>query len=207
MDPAEPFQSTLGAACSGDRNAYESLFGRNLPVLVAYLRSRIGGAMAKAESAEDLAQSVCREVLCDLPELEFRREDQFRAYLFLQARRKVLDRARYYQLPVRDPANHHELAAGEDPVGHGPSPSRVAAGKEELLLAEQAIATLPEAQREAVLLSRVAGMSYAEIAAVKGQSESSIRGLVARALARLSGMVARTDRAPDTPPNGQPGPG
>ena len=99
MDPAEPFQSTVGAACSGDRNAYESLFGRNLPVLVAYLRSRIGGAMAKAESAEDLAQSVCREVLCDLPELEFRREDQFRAYLFLQARRKVLDRARYYQLP------------------------------------------------------------------------------------------------------------
>ena len=36
MDPAEPFHSTVGAACRGDRNAYESLFGRNLPVLVAY---------------------------------------------------------------------------------------------------------------------------------------------------------------------------
>ena len=205
MAPENPFHSTAGAACRGDQKAYDTLFGRNLPVLVAYLRNRIGGAMAKAESAEDLAQSVCREVLCDLPALEFRREDQFRAYLFLQARRKVLDRARYYQLAVRDPGKHQDLSLGNDPVANGPSPSRVASGKEELLLAEQAIAALPEAQREAVLLSRVAGMSYAEIATLKGQSESAIRGLVARALSRLSSLAnQRSSQEPAPQPDSRP---
>ncbi len=196
MDPAESFPNTVSAAHSGDRRAYETLFGRNLPVLVAYLRNRIGGAMAKAETPEDLAQSVCREVLIDLPELEFGREDQFRAYLFLQARRKVLDRARYYQVGGRDPGKQVDLGAGAEPAASAPSPSRVAAGKEELLLAEQAIGELPENQREAVLLSRVAGMSYAEIAELKGQSESAIRGLVARALSRLSGIATRAGILP-----------
>ena len=39
-------------------------------------------------------------------------------------------------LPVRDPGKHQDLAAGTDPIGHIPSPSRVAAGKEEDLLFE-----------------------------------------------------------------------
>ena len=196
MDPAPSFSSTVGAACRGEDGAYATLFGRNLPVLVAYLRSRCRGAMARVESPEDLAQSVCREVLADLPELDFRREDQFRAYLFLQARRKVLDRARYYRVDVRDPNRRQEFVGGTDPAANAPSPSRVAAGKEELLLAEQAIQELPENQREAVLLSRVAGMSYAEIAELKGQSESAIRGLVARALSRLSGIATRAGILP-----------
>lgn len=204
MDPDSPFPSTVNAACRGDRGAYETLFGRNLPVLVAYLQKRIGGAMAKAESAEDLAQSVCREVLVDLSELEFHREDQFRAYLFLQARRKVLDRARYYKIPVRDPGKQQEVHEDVDGVGGSPSPSRVAAGKEELMLAEQAMQQLPPSQREALLLSRVAGMSYAEIASLKEQSESAIRGLVARALARLSSLTYGHGRLP---PGQDPEPG
>jgi RNA polymerase sigma-70 factor (ECF subfamily) len=187
MDPAPSFSSTVGAACRGEEGAYATLFGRNLPVLVAYLRSRCRGAMARVESPEDLAQSVCREVLADLPELDFRREDQFRAYLFLQARRKVLDRARYYRVDVRDPNRRQEFVGGADPAANAPSPS---------LLAEQAIQELPENQREAVLLSRVAGMSYAEIAELKGQSESAIRGLVARALSRLSGIATRAGILP-----------
>ena len=69
MDPAPSFSSTVGAACRGEEGAYATLFGRNLPVLVAYLRSRCRGAMARVESPEDLAQSVCREVLADLPSL------------------------------------------------------------------------------------------------------------------------------------------
>lgn len=196
MDPVESFPSTVSAAHSGDRRAYETLFGRALPVLVQYLRKRIGGAVAKAETPEDLAQSVCREVLADLPELEFCREDQFRAYLFLQARRKVIDRVRYYQVGVRDPANRVDLTESAEPPANAPSPSRIAAGKEELRLAEQTIQELPENQREAVLLSRVVGMSYAEIAELSGQTESAIRGLVARALSRLSGIATRAGILP-----------
>jgi RNA polymerase sigma factor (sigma-70 family) len=204
VDSPAAFPSTVGAACRGDDRAYATLFGRNLPVLVGYLRRRMGGAIAKAESPEDLAQSVCREVLADLPQLEFRREDEFRAYLFLQARRKLLDRARYYHVDVRDPGKRIDLAGGVDPEAGGPTPSRIAAGKEELLLAEQAMQKLPEDQREALVLSRVAGLSYAEIAALKGVSESAVRGLVARGLSRLSGIAARQGLLPPAP--GDPSP-
>lgn len=197
MDPGPSFRTTVGAACHGDRDAHHTLFGRNLPVLIAYLRKRIGGAIARAESAEDLAQSVCREVLADLPALQFHREDQFRAYLFLQARRKLMDRARYYQVVGRDPGKQHELAAWPEQTSAEPTPSRIAVAKEELLLAEQAMGELPDNQREAVLLSRVAGLSYGEIAELKGQTESAIRGLVARGLSRLSGMARRRGLLPD----------
>lgn len=50
---------------------FDSLFQRNLPRLVAFIRARAGKAIALRESAADLAQSVCREVLADLKEFEY----------------------------------------------------------------------------------------------------------------------------------------
>ena len=49
----------------------------------------------------------------------------------------------------------------------------------------------PDAQRDAVLLSRVAGLGYQEIARQKGISEAAVRGLVARGLARLAGLLGQ----------------
>ena len=46
-------------------------------------------------------------------------------------------------------------------------------------------------QREAVALSRIVGLSYEEIAAQMECSESAVRGLVARGLARLSTLLQR----------------
>jgi DNA-directed RNA polymerase specialized sigma24 family protein len=50
---------------------------------------------------------------------------------------------------------------------------------------------LPEAQRDAVLLSRIAGLGYQEIARQKGITEAAVRGLVARGLARLAGLLGQ----------------
>jgi RNA polymerase sigma factor (sigma-70 family) len=63
--------------------------------------------------------------------------------------------------------------------------SGTAQAREHLARVEACLQGLPEAQREAVLLSRIAGLSYAEIARAKGATESAIRGLVARGLARI----------------------
>jgi RNA polymerase sigma-70 factor (ECF subfamily) len=197
VTPSDRFHDTVGAARSGDRTAYDQLFTRNLPALVAYLRAKVGGALAERESVNDLAQSVCREVLRDLPELEFGGEEQFRAYLFLQASRKVVDRYRYHKQEMRDPARQEPLPTESEAAAvlgaFAPlaSPSRVAGAKEELSIVEQALQQLPDAQRDAVLLSRIAGLSYEEIARQKSISESAVRGLVARGLARLAGLLGR----------------
>ncbi|MBK8100739.1 MAG: RNA polymerase sigma factor [Planctomycetes bacterium] len=194
---SDHFQTTIHQARSGDRAAYDELFTRNLPALVAFLRAKVGGELAERESVRDLAQSVCREVLRDLDQLEFRGEEQFRSYLFLQATRKVVDRYRYHKQEMRDPARQEGLPtdteAAEVMGAYAPlaTPSRVVGAKEELSRVEQALQGLPEAQRDAVLLSRIAGLSYQEIARQKGISEAAVRGLVARGLARLASQLGQ----------------
>ncbi|MBX3462535.1 MAG: RNA polymerase sigma factor [Planctomycetes bacterium] len=190
------FESRIHAAVSGDRRAHDELFTRNLPALVAFLRAKVGGELSVRESVGDLAQSVCREVLLDLPRLEFRSEEQFRAYLFLQASRKVVDRYRYHKQAMRDAARVEPLPSEADEAEvlgayGGLTPSRAAGAKEELTRVEAALQLLPEAQRDAVLLSRLAGLGYEEIARQRGISESAVRGLVARGLARLAGLLGQ----------------
>lgn len=191
----EDFPTTLAAARVGDRAAYDELFTRNLPALIAFLRAKVGGPLRERESVRDLAQSVCREVLRDLEGLDFRSEESFRSYLFLQGTRKVIDRFRYHTQERRDLAREQPLPLDEESAqvlgayAGLASPSRTAGAKEELTRVEQAIQQLPEPQREVVLLSRIAGLSYAEIAHQKGTTESAVRGLVARGLARLAGLL------------------
>lgn len=200
------FETKMQAAASGDRAAYDELFANNLPALIAFLRAKVGGELQSRESVRDLAQSVCREVLRDLDQLEFRGEEQFRAYLFLQASRKVVDKYRYHKQEMRDPARVEQLPsetreAVDLGLYGGLTPSRVAGAKEELSRVEQALQLLPEAQRDAVLLSRVAGLGYQEIARQKGISEAAVRGLVARGLARLAGLLGQAPDGANPPPS------
>lgn len=173
------------------RLALDRLLESQLPALLAFLRHRTGNALAARETVEDLAQSVCREILQDMPKLRFESEDKFRAYLFLQAVRKVVDRARFHRMECRDQRRERCLpdtrsAAEQGIYSHLVTGTQVASAREHLARVEACLQSLPDAQREAVLLSRVAGLSYAEIAAQKGVAESTIRALAARGLARIS---------------------
>ena len=48
---------------------------------------------------------------------------------------------------------------------------------------------LPDNQRDAVTMSRLMGLSYDQVAEQMGLTESAVRGLVARGLAALSGVL------------------
>ena len=189
-----PDPETLRAAAKGDAAAFETLFARNLPGLVAFVRSRLGARLAARESATDIAQSVCREVLEDLDDFEYRGEEAFRGWVYQQAVRKILDRTRYYGRDRRDVAREvAQRAAGDDDLpslvdvlGTIATPSRHASAREELERFEAALATLPENQRDTVMMSRVLGMEYADIAEATGTTASAVRGLVARGLAAIA---------------------
>lgn len=174
----------------------DALLLEQMPALMVFLRHHTGEELAARETVEDLAQSVCREVLQDSPVLQFDDRNQFRAHLFLQALRKVVDRARFHRMAKRDMRRERPLpetrSAGEIGVyGRLVTGTQVAIARERLALVEKALQLLPEAQREAVLLSRVAGLSYEEIATQKGVAESTIRALAARGLTRLAFEVDR----------------
>jgi RNA polymerase sigma-70 factor (ECF subfamily) len=153
---------------------------------------QVGGVVGQHESVHDLAQSVCREVLEDLDELEGMSEESFRQWLFMQARRKVLDRHRYLTRARRDvgrevaPGSDDEAGSLLDCYATFCTPSRIAGARDELQRVEAAIAQLPDDQREAVAMSRIMELDYPEIAQRLGRTESAARGLVARGLAQLA---------------------
>jgi RNA polymerase sigma-70 factor (ECF subfamily) len=176
--------------------AIDALLTEQMPALLVFLRHHTGEELAARETVEDLAQSVCREVLQDKASLQFDDANKFRAYLFLQAVRKVVDRARFHRMARRDVRREQPMpetrSAGEAGIyGNLVTGTQVAVAREKLALVEESLQSLPEAQREALLLSRVAGLSYEEIARQKGVAESTVRALAARGLTRLCMVLDR----------------
>lgn len=186
-----------------DQVVLDALFRDNLPKLEAFLRLRASDRLLAQESVRDLAQSVCREFLADAASFDYRGEEALRKLLFLHAARKLVDRERWYRRARRDARRRVSLRQGES---NGPqsrvvdaaTPSLIVEAKEQLARFERALRALPPEQREAVALHRLAGMSYAEVAAALVRSEASVRGLVARGLARVTSIL-RDDGAPEQP--------
>ena len=71
-----------------------------------------------------------------------------------------------------------------------PSPSQHVAKKEELLRLADALSKLPDAQREAVILRHLQGLSLAQIASHLHRSEAAVAGLVYRGLNMLHDLLA-----------------
>ena len=190
----------IAAARRGEARAVDTLFARNLPPLVAFIRARAGKAIAARESAVDIAQSVFREVLEDVDRIELKGENAFRNWLFMQATRKVLDRAKFHGRDRRDAGKEvpmPEAGPAADAIlacyASIATPSQHAVAKEELLRFEAAVQELPEPQRDAVTMSRLMGLGYEQIAQQMQTTESAVRGLVARGLAALSSQLDDTN--------------
>lgn len=190
------FAAEIAAAQRGELAALDSLFERNLPPLVAFIRTKAGRAVMARESAHDIAQSVFREVLEEADRIELVGEKAFRNWLYMQATRKVLDRVKFHQRERRDierevaipdagPAADALLACYASIA----TPSQHAMAKDELDRFEAAARALPAQQRDALMMSRFMGLSYAQIATQMETSESSVRGFVARGLAELSALL------------------
>lgn len=184
-------------AQSGDAAALDTLLERHLPRLGAYVRLRIGTAFGRREDASDVVQSVCREILQNRSSFRFGEGDAFRHWLYATAARKVADRFAFHGAARRDRGREtDDLAASRvlaQSLAHDASPSQVAVGAELLERLEAAFGRLQEDEREVVLLSRVVGLSRAEVATALGRSENATRNLLHRTLAKLSSVLDGED--------------
>ena len=142
--------------------------------MLLYARSLTGDLAA----AEDLVQNAFAKAL-----LSYRAGGSVRAWLATVLRNEFLSqkrREKMYAVPLQEA----EVAAvpGSDPL-------------EGLLVQEQqrqvyeAVLALPEAYRETIVQSAVLGLSDAEIAALRGISQESVRQLRHRARVRLKRML------------------
>jgi RNA polymerase sigma factor (sigma-70 family) len=196
--PAQASQALVLRASRGDPVAVEDLLALHLPALRAFVRLRCGPMIRAKESSSDLVQSVCRELLGGLHDFEYAGEAAFKSWLFTAAARKVADRAAFWQAGKREAAREAQPAFDATGSGDGAlidiyrtacTPSQVVMGREALERIEAAFDTLPDDYREAVVLSRVLGMSRAEVAAAMGRTEAAVRHLLFRGLAQLAGEL------------------
>jgi RNA polymerase sigma factor (sigma-70 family) len=178
------------------------LLARHLPAIRAFVRLRAGPAVAARESASDVVQSVCRELL-EHSEFRFLGDAALRAWLYTAALRKILEKDRFHRAAKRDLAREAAVARNSslddaallECYGHLATPSRDLAAREQIAAFEAAFARLSERDRELITLARIAGMSHAEIAAQLGCSEESSRTGLRRALIRLSRFLGLAGEA------------
>lgn len=193
----------------GDIGALDELFAKHLPGLTAWVRLRAGELVLDRESVDDVVQSACREVLENLDRFHWGGEAGFRHWLYETALRKIRRKEAHWLAARRDVRREEKIArraSGDasslDIVATAyrtlGTPSVPLRAREFVDRIESAFRTLPDAQQEAVAMSRIAGMSYAEIAGLTGRSEATVRSDVHRGLAAIADVLVRRD-AEDKP--------
>ncbi|MFD4637804.1 RNA polymerase sigma factor SigC [Lentzea sp. NPDC058436] len=159
------------AAGAGDREALERfirLTQRDVWRLVAHL----GGIGL----ADDLTQDVYLRALRSLPGFEAR--SSARTWLLSIARRTVVDhiRAAVVRPSIAWSADYQTASDSDRYAEHARS-----AGFEDVVELNVMLAGLAPERREALLLTQVLGLSYAEAAEVAGCPIGTVRSRVARA--------------------------
>ena len=198
---SEPDTARINAAVAGDDSALAVILEHYRADLERYVARRAGAVVLAKESEEDIVQSACREVIARLPKADFvGGAAGFRAWLFQAALRKLLDRHRYYKQAKRDIGREFDvLAARSTPskaslsslLGALGSPSQATPSggvvqDEELTRLAEAVDSLADDQRLVVELAYFQACPHREIAELIGRSETAVRSLLARALARIA---------------------
>ncbi len=162
---------------TGAPAAFDSIFRAHYAQLVAAAQWLLSSRAA----AEDIAQDVMLELWRRRENIVL--ETSLRAYLVRAARNKALNHIRHERV-VRSASPEYEGPTS------APHADRALAEEELDAAVRQAVRELPERCREAFQLSRVQGLSYAEIAQVLGVSVKTVEAHMGKALRLLRERLA-----------------
>lgn len=169
-----PAEIAAGAISPAHRQLLDGLFQRHWREIVAYVARAFGQG---PPDPEDAAQSAFAQFAA-LSEPE--RILNARAFLYRSAGNFVLDFKRRARVRARFAASPEGeiLMGGSNEL----TPERVISAKERALILEEAVMAMKPRHREVLILNRLHGLSYVEIAKRKGISESEARRLVSVAV-------------------------
>ena len=186
--PGERLDAAVAEAVAGSRDALREVVEIIRPIVVRYIRARLGTAERVGLSADDVAQEVCLAAIQALP----RSQDQGRPFL-----------AFVYGIASHKVADAHRAAGRNrsEPTDSVPERLSLDAGPEQMAIQadsaarmKQLLAVLPEKQREILTLRIVVGLSAEETAEAVGSTPGAVRVAQHRALARLKSEIAGAGR-------------
>jgi RNA polymerase sigma-70 factor (ECF subfamily) len=171
MDPSE--SSCIDACRAGRLDAFDVLYDRYVEPIHRYVSRRV----LSREIAEDLVSITFLKALENIRSFD-PAKGVFRAWLYRIARNSLID---YYRDPSRRTANIED--AWDLP---GDDVTELAAERSiDLERVRKALAQLKPLQREIVMLRIWDDLSYREIAAIVGKTESNCKMLYSRAMRGL----------------------
>lgn len=173
----------LADAARGEHAALGQVFAAIHPTVLAYCRARMGRGECVLDSPEDIAQTVCLNLLRALP--RYRDTGRpFMAYVYVCAANAVTDARRRTARTRTEPLM---------PLHHGIDP---AAGPEACCLHADAthetrvlLDALPVAMREVLVLRVALGLTVRQAAQLLDVSEEAVRVTQHRALRRLRALT------------------
>lgn len=179
-------------AAARDGTAFDALVAPHLGALWIVARRRTRSLPASDVDPDDLVQIALGRAWELLPELEWRGDRPFLAWLVALVDAAAADRLRYLAAKGRGAVRHRESFAGENEPFRGAKTSslwRSAARREERDRLVKALDVLTPEQREVVERHVFEAQSLGETAAALGIAKNAVWERLRRGLARLRGAL------------------
>jgi RNA polymerase sigma-70 factor (ECF subfamily) len=189
-------QRLLQQAQAGDRRAFDELFARHQDYLHRVVALRLDPRLRARLDPSDVVQDTQLEAFRRLADFCRRRPMSFRLWLRKTAQERLL-MARRQHLGAGRRTVGREVALPEESsfqllsqfLAPGSTPSKHLVGRELAQQVRQAVAELPEADREVLLLRNLELLSNHEAAEVLGIEPSAASQRYGRALVRLRKLL------------------
>lgn len=168
-------RSMMARLAAGDDSALAAIFDQYSPLVHGVARQLVGG---------DQAGDICQEVFLTLwqhPDRYDPGRGSLRSLLAIMARRRCIDVLRS---SGRRAAREHAVAS--QPVVPAPNVEEAAMAVAVAERLRAALAVLPEAQREAIELAYLNGLTFQAVAATLGIPEGTAKSRLRLGLGRLS---------------------
>jgi RNA polymerase sigma-70 factor, ECF subfamily len=186
---------------SGDREALAAYIAQHSPQLTAFIEKRMSDGLRRKVESADILQDLTASALHSVSEVQLGDREPF-GWLCQQAERRIIDAHRHY-------FGAQKRAAGREVYLDAPSGGDGGGGIADLLAASlttpsaaysrqqkefymlQALAELPEDNREALRMRYVEGLPSKEIAERLGRTDGAVRVLLTRSLQKLQEVLSR----------------
>ncbi|MFN8032287.1 MAG: sigma-70 family RNA polymerase sigma factor [Mycobacterium sp.] len=181
--PGDRLDAAVAEAVAGSRDALREVVETIRPIVVRYIRARLGATERVGLSADDVAQEVCLAAIQALP----RYQDQgrpFLAFVYGIAAHKVADA---HRAAARNRSDPTDVVPERYSLDAGPEQMAIQADTSERM--NKLLAVLPDKQREILILRIVVGLSAEETADAVGSTPGAVRVAQHRALAKLKSEI------------------
>jgi RNA polymerase sigma-70 factor, ECF subfamily len=185
-------QGLLQRAQAGDRQAYEELFARHRPYLRQVVELRLDPGLRTRVDPSDVVQEAHLEAFRRLGTYLRERPIPFRLWLRQIAHDRIVKawrhhlgtarRARGREVPLPERSS---LVLAQQLLAGGPAPGQALERCELAQRLRQAIAQLPLADREVILMRHFEGLSNQEVGCLLGMDPGTVSKRHGRAMLRL----------------------